>query len=159
LAEVKDSEEPRKPMPVASDQPPVGEPAGLRIPYNYTEEFKEALLRAKGEGRALLLVIKDGTWSVDGHVYNVDEVNLKEDTVRLKIVRPTEPTEAKKELVKALVEKLKKDVHGSIDVAIEKALMEKSDGELEMIQKSKTGKITRRRGCFWLEVEETEVLL
>jgi hypothetical protein len=149
-------------VPLASDAPMPLEPRGMNVNPHFSEEFKEALLRAKGEGRAVLMVIKNGNWEVDGHVYNIEAVNPEQDTLTLKIIRPVEPTEQKKTLVKSIVAKLSKNLHGSIDSAIERALLEKTDGDLELISRTATRpttKVERRRGCFFLVSDEVELLL
>jgi hypothetical protein len=127
-----------------------------------TEELKEALLRSKGQKRAMILMFENGEWIPSTQVYTMEESDEALENVKLKAVKLEEPSPETKAKAKEIVGKLSQSLHGTIEDAVYKALIEKSPAELALIAGAAgkpEGRVERRRGCFWLVTPESEIVL
>lgn len=129
----------------------------MEATLEFTEEMKEALLKARGEGAAIVMVIKDGKWAFLPDAFRAREEDGK---VILERIVPPPVTKERRARARAIAERLASTA--DLASALEAAMLEKSDKQLDRIEKSaeKTGaKVERHRGCFWLVTADEEITL
>ena len=93
-------------MPDETPQPeptPPTEPRTVEATLEFTEEMKEALLKARGDGAAIVMMIKDGKWAFLPHAFRAVEEG---DKVILEKIVPPPVTPERREKVRALAERL-----------------------------------------------------
>ena len=121
-----------------------------------SEEVKEAIIRAKGQG-IFVLTMKDGDWQYLPECFDI--VEQTEDKLILKIRRPELSSPEKIALVDKIVDRLKSQLETTIASSVRQALLEKPLTELMQVSEAKEATVERRKGCFFLITEQTEHLL
>lgn len=128
----------------------------MRPVITFSEELKEAIVRAKGKG-VFVFTMEDGEFQYLPDCFDI--VKQTKNRLTLKIRRSEVPGPEKIALVDQIIERIKPQLESTISNSVRQALLEKPEAELMQVSQAKETKVERRRGCFFLITEEIEHLL